>query len=118
MAPERRASRVVITGIGSVSGYGWGIQALRQGLRSGRTAITEPRIFDTGGQRTHLAAEAPEVPESCTEGISAWKTLSQADRFAVVAAREAVDMADLDATGPDVGVYFGGSTAGMVECEE
>jgi 3-oxoacyl-[acyl-carrier-protein] synthase II len=113
------ARRVVVTGMGAVSGLGWGVGSLWEGLRSGRTAIRPFGRFDHALHRTHLAAEvagsgdAPEGPGR----------LSMADRFALFAAREAVEGAGLaiplgDVGGMEAGVWFGSSTGGMFESEE
>ena len=61
-ARERHGSgarRVVVTGAGAVSGFGWGVEALWQGLRAGATAIRPFTRFDAAGHRTRLAAEVP-----------------------------------------------------------
>jgi 3-oxoacyl-[acyl-carrier-protein] synthase II len=108
--------RVVVTGIGAVSGFGWGVDALWRGLESGESAIGESTVFDTRGQRTHVAAEVG-VPDSGA-GIGDLRNLSRADIFAIAAAREAIRGAGLDAEGAGTGVFIGGSTAGMAECEE
>jgi len=115
--PESELRRVAISGIGAVSAFGWGAEILRSGLHSGKTAIKVPMLFDTTGQRTHLAAEVPELPVGMQPG-GRWNTLSRADQFAVFAAREAVSMAGIDPAGLNTGVFFGGSTAGMAECED
>ena len=107
-----------MTGVGAVSGFGWGTAALHEGLAAGRTAIAEPQAFDTSGQRTRLASEVPGLPDAGFEVENARPRLSRADLFAVWAAREAVAEAGLEIAGPRTGVYFGGSTAGMLECEE
>lgn len=104
--------RVVISGIGAVSPFGWTAGALWRGLAAGRTAVAEPRGFDLAGQRTRVAAEVP--PPSGEPPIGD----SIADRFAVAAAREAIAQAAIDPASVDVGVYFGSSTAGMREGED
>jgi 3-oxoacyl-[acyl-carrier-protein] synthase II len=108
----------VVSGAGAVSGLGWGVDALWDGLRSGRTAVRPFQRFDHSLHRTHLAAEAPEEPAgSFPPGHG---RLSIADRFAVFAATEAVRQAGL--TLPldtlEAGVWFGSSTGGMFESEE
>jgi 3-oxoacyl-[acyl-carrier-protein] synthase II len=110
--------RVAVSGMGAVSGLGWGIEALWEGLRTGRTAIQPFRRFDHSLHRTHLAAEVDSV-----EAKSEHRRLSLADRFAVFAADEAVRAAGLaSAFDPDsdieAGVWFGSSTGGMFESEE
>ncbi|HVS15059.1 MAG TPA: beta-ketoacyl-[acyl-carrier-protein] synthase family protein [Thermoanaerobaculia bacterium] len=115
-----RAERaVLVTGIGAVSGFGWGVAVLRAGLRAGESAVRPPRRLAVHGHRTALAAE---VPEGGPPGLdAAGRGLSRADRFALAAAREAVDQAGVEpllrARPERVGVFFGGSTAGMAEAE-
>jgi 3-oxoacyl-[acyl-carrier-protein] synthase II len=111
---------VVVTGLGAVSGFGWGLEALRTGLSSGRTAIGPPRRLALAGHRTAIACEVPEDEESAR--FEPALAISRADRYALFAAREAVTQAGLGpgsaAEGEPLGVFFGGSTAGMAEAEE
>jgi len=117
----------VVTGLGAVSAWGWGREALWRGLASGRTAISRLSRFPVDGLRTRIAAQVPPPPPSLAESLGArlagWDVASLADRFAVAAAEEALRQA----FGPDpaphlppaaTGVFFGGSTAGMFESEE
>jgi len=112
-----RSGPFVVTGLGAVSAWGWGVHPLWEGLRSGRTAIGPLDRFLADEQRTRLAAQAPPAPAGLGEHVPEWSTLSLADRFAVAAAREALrGAAPLPAEA--TGVFFGGSTAGMFETEE
>jgi 3-oxoacyl-[acyl-carrier-protein] synthase II len=124
----------VVTGLGAVSAWGWGVRPLWQGLLSGRTAIAPLDRFPSENQRTRLAAQAPPPPDGLARDFPDWDCLSIADRFAVAATREALEAAGLaggaasspsspasgDASLPAdrTGVFFGGSTAGMFETEE
>ncbi len=109
--------RIAVTGLGAVSAWGWGVPALHEGLRSGRTAIRPFSRFEHRQQRTHVAGEVPEASVAELPGV--WPRLSWADRFAVFAAGEAARQAGLlPPFGPGVGVYFGTSTAGIYESEE
>jgi 3-oxoacyl-[acyl-carrier-protein] synthase II len=111
---------VAVTGIGAVCGLGWGVASLWNGLRAGRSAISSFQRFDHSKHRTHLAAEAGAPPESFVRSCPGWRRLSVADRFALFAAREAMERAGLESPfGGDVeaGVYFGSSTGGMYESE-
>ena len=110
--------RVVVTGFGVVSAAGWGVNAFRDALRSGRTAIKEFDRFDHSRQRTHVAGQVPEGPPR--NGFVRWNRLSNSDRFALFAAAEAIDAAGLTRSleGIDAGVFFGGSTGGLFEAEE
>ncbi|HVS65594.1 MAG TPA: beta-ketoacyl-[acyl-carrier-protein] synthase family protein [Thermoanaerobaculia bacterium] len=110
----------MVTGLGAVSGFGWGVEALRAGLGSGETAVRAPRRLAVDGHRTGLASEVPEDSESAR--FVPDTALSRADRYALFAAREAIGRAGLCEPSPiprsRMGVFFGGCTAGMAEAEE
>ncbi|MEM8932326.1 MAG: beta-ketoacyl-[acyl-carrier-protein] synthase family protein, partial [Acidobacteriota bacterium] len=118
-----QSPRVVVTGVGAVSAWGWTAEALRRGLATGDAAIGRPTHFATAEHRTHLAAEVPEPPGELADSVTTWSRLSVADRFAVVAADEAIAAAGVDPERFDAGeragcgVFFGGSTAAMAEGE-
>lgn len=89
------------------------------GLRSNRTGIGPTRHFETRGHRTEIAGEAPAPDAEISAGLDRWSHYSRADRFAVVAAREACRQAGVaPELGVEAGVFLGGSTAGMAEGEE
>ncbi|MFP5284697.1 MAG: beta-ketoacyl-[acyl-carrier-protein] synthase family protein [Thermoanaerobaculia bacterium] len=115
------SGRVAVTGLGAVSGLGWGVDPLWQGLCAGRTGIGDFRRFDHSLHRTHVAAEVGEPPAGLARRFPGWRRLSLADRFALFAASEALEQAGLEPPfdGGDVtaGVYFGSSTGGMLEGE-
>jgi 3-oxoacyl-(acyl-carrier-protein) synthase len=124
MSQERAAGsvrRVAVSGIGAVSGLGWGVRSLWEGLRTGRTAIGPFARFDHALHRTHVAAEVAhhEHPELAATSPG-WRRMSLADRFAVFAAVEAMGQAGLAAPfaeDVEAGVWFGSSTGGMWESE-
>ena len=120
--------RIVVTGLGAVSAWGWGQDALWQGLVSGETAISRLSRVSVDGLRTRVAAQVPpRIPPPSRGGPGdlpgADAGLSLADRFALAAAAEGLAQA-LGAGAPHglprdaTGVFFGGSTAGMYESEE
>ena len=116
--------RVVVSGVGAVSGFGWGVEALWQGLRGGATAIRPFTRFDHSAHRTHLAGEVPARPpaEAAVAAQPDCRQLSLADRFALAAAEEALAAAGLGEALrllPEgaAGVFFGSSTGGMWESE-
>ena len=113
-----RPDDVVVTGLGAVSAFGWGAELLARGLTKGSTTLVPPERFDTQGHRTHLASEVPTRQAPADPGVPR----SRADAFAVVAGGEALEQAgltadDLHRLGPAVGLFFGGSTAGMDQAE-
>lgn len=113
--------RVVVTGVGAVSGLGWGVGPLWEGLRAGRTGIGPFRRFDHSLHRTHVAAEAGDPPPDLSRRFPGWRRLSLADRFALFAAAEALEQSGLeppfDEGDVTAGVWFGSSTGGMLEGE-
>src|SRR3954471_11717847 len=119
--PVGEGRRVAVTGIGAVCGLGWGADSLWKGLRAGPPGIGPSHPFDPSRHRTHLAAEAGNPPESFVRSCPGWRRLSIADRFALFAAREAVERAGLSLPlgeeEAEAGVYFGSSTGGMYESE-
>ncbi len=111
--------RIAITGMGAVSAWGWGIGALKKGLRSGESAIRPFTRFDSERQRTQVAGEVPHEELTPSRSPGPWPRLSFADRFAIFATDEALTQAGLSRplSDPRVGVYFASSTAGLFESE-
>lgn len=110
--------RVAVSGVGAVSGLGWGRDAFWSGLAAGRAAIGDFVRFDHARHRTHVAAEVPEPEPDLAKSLRG-RRLSLADRFALAAAAEALAQAGLPADLSEfgAGLYFGSSTGGMWEGE-
>ena len=106
---------IVVTGLGAVTPFGWGVNVLWEGARRGITAVGPFTRFDASRHRTHLAGQVPAGDERKETS----RHLSLADRFAVAAAFEAVASAclDLDSCRERTGVFFGSSAGGMLEGE-
>jgi 3-oxoacyl-[acyl-carrier-protein] synthase II len=99
--------RVVITGIGAISAFGVGIDALWQGLAGGESRLRPIHGFDASSLRSNLAGQVPEgfsardhVPKSYRKGV---KVMARDTELAVAAALAAVQHAGLvtRATDPD-----------------
>lgn len=116
-------SRVVVTGMGVVTAWGWGTESFWTGVTSGKTAIAELTRFPADGYPTHIAAEVPDPSPENERGFRArfphWSRLSRSDRFAVASTGEAMVQAGLSDVGPlqRTGVYYASSTGGMIESE-
>jgi 3-oxoacyl-[acyl-carrier-protein] synthase II len=113
-------SAIVVTGLGAVSGFGWGVEPLWRGLLANLTAIREFDRFDHARHRTHVAAQVPAPRPSEATAPEAWRRFadSHADRFALAASSEAWREAGLGSSpSRRVGVFFGSTTGGMFECE-
>ena len=88
----------VITGLGVVSAYGLGMDALWEGLCSGTSALSPIESFDAGGFPAKLGGEAPGVraldcvPKSYRKAV---RVMARDTEIAVVAASLAVEDAAL-----------------------
>ena len=112
---------MVVTGVGAVTAWGWSSTELWRGLLSGETSIAPAKRLGVEGHRTEVASEVPAASAEVRQRFRHWQQLSRADRFAVVAADEAVAQSGLaerlEQCPQSVGVFFSGSTAGMAEAE-
>lgn len=115
-APADR--RVVVTGLGAVTATGWGVPSLHAALRAGATAIGAFDRFDHAAQRTHVAGQVPPCPDDVRRRYPQWARLANSDRFALFAADEALEQAALGVCADRTGVFFGSSTAGLLETEQ
>ncbi|HEY7877546.1 MAG TPA: beta-ketoacyl-ACP synthase II [Gemmatimonadaceae bacterium] len=113
--------RVVITGIGCITPIGVTVDGLWQGLRCQRSAVSAVSRFDPSLFRSRLAAEVRGfVPEDFLERKRA-KRLDRFGQFSVVAARMAIEDAELDLAVEDrerVGAMMGTALGGVGYAEE
>jgi 3-oxoacyl-[acyl-carrier-protein] synthase II len=90
--------KIVITGLGAVTGLGVGVSALWDGLCAGRSAIGPIARFDPSGYRWKLGAEVKDfsakdyVPKSYRKAV---KVMVRDTELAVAAAKLAADDAGL-----------------------
>ncbi|HEX6203731.1 MAG TPA: beta-ketoacyl-[acyl-carrier-protein] synthase family protein [Thermoanaerobaculia bacterium] len=112
--------RAVVTGVGVVSGWGWGVDPFWRGLLSGGTAIAPFSRFDPSAYRSRVAAEVPPAPAELARHVPGWERLAGVERYAGAAAREARAAAGLPggAALAEAAVFVGSSTGGMLEGEE
>lgn len=117
---DKTDQRVVVTGLGAVSPWGWSCDALWRGLQSAQTRITTFDRFDASTHRTRLAGQVPAAPPELASVFDLWNEISFADRFALAAAREAMAAAGYGAGlgARHAGVFFASSTGGMLEGEK
>ncbi len=92
---------VVVTGVGSLCGYGRGLEALAQGLRGHRSALGPLTAFDPGGLPIACAAQVNVPLESHPELRDDRK-----GQLALAAARDALESAGLGQV-PEAGVWLG-----------
>lgn len=96
--------RIAITGMGAISPFGVGADALWQGLREGRSAIGPLRHPDAERLRVKIAAQVPASFDPAA-GIDE-RTLPLLDRtsaFALQAAREAINQSGIDFNDSELG---------------
>lgn len=118
--PRSARVRVLVTGMGAVTPFGWGLAAFARGLEQGRVAIGPFGLFSTDGHRTHIAGEVPPGIDVALADLPPKKRarLTRSDGFALAAAREALAEGDLALAREQVGLFFGTSTGGMLEGEQ
>src|SRR5215470_14601717 len=108
---RRRVRPVAVTGLGVVSPFGAGVKAFWEGISGGTCAIRPITLIDTEGFRCRIGAEVPD-----SLGGSARR--SRADRFALAAAREALDDAGIGRVErADTALIVGAVGGGMLEAE-
>lgn len=82
--------RVVVTGLGAVSGIGVGTAEFLAGLRAGKSAARPVTAFDTEGFEHAMACEVPDFePGRWIRNLDV-SNLGRASQFSVAAARMAV----------------------------
>jgi 3-oxoacyl-[acyl-carrier-protein] synthase II len=103
--------RIAVTGLGVVSPFGAGVKAYWNGLSAGACAIRPATLVETEGFRCRIAAEVPD-------GIGGSPRRSRADRFALAAAREALEDAGLSRDERvEAALVVGAVGGGMLETE-
>ncbi len=78
--------KVVVTGMGAVSAFGVGLQALIDGLQRGESAVKDITLFDTSGCLSHRAAQLAEIEHG---------PIARSAKMALLAIDEAMTGADL-----------------------
>jgi nodulation protein E len=106
---------VVITGLGAVSAAGFGVAALWEAVREGRTCVRPIRLARDVGLSVGIAAQVPEgEPETAITkaDLASYDPFSQ---YAVLAAEEAVAQAGLDGElrGPRTASIIGSGIGGF-----
>lgn len=112
--------RVVITGLGAVTGLGCKISELWTGVRDGRSGVGPIDLFDTTEFKVHFGGQ---VRDFTTDGYIDPREAKRLDRFAqfaVVAAEDAIQDAGLDFSQEDsfrCGSIIGSGVGGLSEIE-
>ncbi len=114
--------RVAITGIGTLSAAGIGLEALWQACLEGRSGVKPITRFDTSAYKVRIAAEVPDIPD-LEERLDP-KLIKRADPFlhyALYAAKLALEQSGLvidEEIADEVGVLVGSGIGGMKTWED
>jgi len=112
--------RVVVSGLGAVSPYGPGVGLMWEKLLAGESAIKPIENFDISGFSCTIGGEIRDFePRDFIERKSA-RRMARFTQFAVAAAREAIEDAQLDLDVVDrsrIGVVLGNGAGGYPEIQ-
>ena len=114
--------RVVITGLGTISALGLGLDALWDACLKGRTGIGIIKRFDPSEYKSHLGAEV-DLDFDASDRVDS-KLMKRADpfiRYAAWASDVAIEQAGLvidESNRERVGVLIGSGIGGMTTWEE
>lgn len=113
--------RVVITGLGTITPLGKNVEEMWQAIKNKECGIDNITLFDTSNFKTKLAAEVKNYnPLDYFEPKQA-KRLDRSSQFAIIAAREAVEMSKINKENTDfdrVGVFVSSGIGGLNTIQE
>lgn len=113
--------RVVITGIGAITPIGLEREGLWRGLRAQRSAVGTVTRFDPSIFRSHNAAEVRDFVATDHLEQRRAKRLDRFGHFSVVAAKMAIEDAQLDLQREDrelIGTMMGSALGGVAYAED
>ncbi|MDR7469415.1 MAG: beta-ketoacyl-ACP synthase II [Armatimonadota bacterium] len=113
--------RVVVTGMGAITAMGYGSRGLLEGMRRGRSGVGRITRFDASGFTSQVAAEVSDFDPLQYMDAKRARRLDRFAQFAVAAARQAVEDAQLRLEDEDrdrVGVFVGAALGGGAFAEE
>ena len=93
--------RVVITGMGAITPIGLSVEEFWKSLKAGKHGFGPITCFDTGEYKVHLAAEVKDFDAKNYMDFKAAKRMEPFSRYAVAAAKEAIEDAGLDLAAED-----------------
>ena len=94
--------RVVVTGLGAITPIGKNVEEFWDGLKQGKCGIDDITKFDTTDFKVKLAAEVKDYnPEDYFDRKGA-KRLEEFSQFAIIAAKEAVNMSGITKENTDM----------------
>jgi 3-oxoacyl-[acyl-carrier-protein] synthase II len=109
-------TRVVITGLGLISPIGHNVQTAWDALVAGKSACAPITLFDRSQTDVQIACEVKGFDPSAHFGARDARRLDRCSQFALVAAKEAIQDANLTITEEntyDVGIVLGSGVGGI-----
>ena len=120
-APNRPIRpRVVVTGMGAISPYGPGVDLLWDNLLAGESAIKPIENFDISGFSCTIGAEIRGFDARDFIDRKSARRMARFTQFAVAAAREAIEDAQINLDSTDrsrIGVVLGNGAGGYPEIQ-
>ena len=113
-------TRIVVTGLGAVTPVGQTAAAAWRAVCAGVSGITRINRFDTAGFAAQIAGEVKDFDPRQFVDVREARRMDRFTQYAIAAAQEAVDDADLrvDAHNADrVGVFVGSGIGGIESLE-
>lgn len=107
-----KARRVVVTGLGAVTGLGHDVATMWSGLCEGRSGVGPITLFDTTEFRVNFGGQVRDFDGDAIFGGRDARRLDRFTQFALVAGEEAFRDAGLDAANLPVAVERCGSIVG------
>src|SRR6478735_6739485 len=112
--------RVVITGMGVITGIGHTLEDFWGGLIAGKSGVGPIDLFDTTEFRVHFGGQVRGFDPVALFGVKEARHLDRFAQFAMYAAERAVHDSGIDWTSLDPyrgGVYIGSGIGGLNEFE-
>ncbi len=119
-ARRTERTRVVVSGMGAISPYGPGVDLMWNNLLSGESAIKPIENFDVAGFSCTIGGEIRGFDARDFIERKAARRMARFSQFAVAAAREAIEDAQLDLDALDrsrIGVVLGNGAGGYPEIQ-
>ena len=110
------AADVAITGMGALTPLGTGVDSMWHGLLAGNSGVDRITIFDPSEFPCQIAGQVPDFDAEVLLGERLAKRTDRFVQFSIVAAKQALDDAELeitDALRDRVGIYIGSGIGGI-----
>ena len=112
--------RVVITGMGLVTGLGHTVKEFWDGLTAGKSGVGPLTLFDTTEFKVHFGGQVRDFDPVALFGVKEARHLDRFAQFAMCAAVQAVENSGIDWNTVEpyrAGVYIGSGIGGLNEFE-